>query len=69
MSTPSIGSALPHQDDLASQEHARRERAWDPAARWQAIQETMGWVEAQANVRRNTPAACIEQERRRQFAK
>jgi hypothetical protein len=53
-------------DDLARHEHDRRERAWSPAARWQAIQETIRWAEAQANARRNTPAACIAHERRKQ---
>ena len=52
-------------DDLARREHDRRERAWIPAARWQAIQETIRWAEAQANARRNTPAACIADERRK----
>jgi len=47
-------------DDLARREHDRRERAWIPA-----IQETIRWAEAQVNARRNTPAACIAQERRK----
>jgi len=46
-------------------EHEKRERAWTPAARWRAIQETIAWAEAQATVKRNTPAACIERERAR----
>ena len=50
--------------DRASREHERRERAWQPAARWQAIQETIRWAESQATARRNTPRACIERERR-----
>jgi len=50
--------------DLAAREQERRERAWQPAARWQAIQETIRWAEAQATVRRNTPQSCIERERR-----
>ena len=51
--------------DLVLHEHQKRERAWTPAARWQAIQETIRWAEAQAAVKRNTPAACIERERAR----
>ncbi|MCE9629945.1 MAG: hypothetical protein K8S94_04390 [Planctomycetia bacterium] len=66
MITPAIGSTATEPDDLAQREHARRERAWNPAARWQAILETIRWAEAQAHIPRNTPAACIEQERRRQ---
>ncbi|NCX97708.1 MAG: hypothetical protein EBX35_03810 [Planctomycetia bacterium] len=65
MSTPEIDRPTMTADDLARREHDRRERAWCPAARWQAIQETIRWAEAQANARRNTPAACIAQERRR----
>ena len=56
--------------DRSSREHERRERAWQPATRWQAIQETIRWAESQATVRRNTPRACIERERqlRRQLS-
>jgi hypothetical protein len=50
--------------DRASREHERRERVWQPAARWQAIQETIRWAESQATARRNTPQSCIERERR-----
>ena len=50
--------------DRAAREHERRERAWQPAARWQALQETIRWAESQAAVRCNTPRACIERERR-----
>ena len=50
--------------DRAAGEHERRERAWQPAARWQALQETIRWAESQATARRNTPRACIERERR-----
>jgi len=65
MSTPAIDPPATAADDLPRQEQERRERAWTPAARWQAIQETIRWAEAQANARRNTPAACIARERRR----
>jgi hypothetical protein len=66
MSTPGIGPIAMAFDDLARSEHARRERAWSPAARWQAIQATIAWAAAQATVHRNTPAACITDERRKQ---
>ena len=65
MRTPVNAPPPTAADDLARREHDRRERAWIPAARWQAIQETIRWAEAQANARRNTPAACIAEERRR----
>jgi hypothetical protein len=51
-------------DGLAAAEHARREAAWDPLARWLALQRTIGWAAAQVTVRRNTPAACLANERR-----
>jgi hypothetical protein len=57
MSTPGIGPIAMVSDDLARSEHARRERAWSPAVRWQVIQETIAWAAAQATVHRNTPAA------------
>lgn len=50
--------------DHAVREHERRERAWQPVARWQALQETIRWAESQATARRNTPQSCIERERR-----
>lgn len=50
--------------DRAASEHERRERAWQPADRWQAIQETIRWAESQATAHRNTPQSCIERERR-----
>lgn len=34
-------------DDRFAGDHERRERAWPPAARWSAIQETIRWAEGQ----------------------
>jgi len=65
MSESPSSSPPPQPDDLARREHERRERAWSPTARWQAIQRTIDWAEAQATVARNTPAACLAEERRR----
>ena len=45
-------------------EEAKRDAHWRPDARWRLIQETIGWAEQQATVRRNTPAACKAKERR-----
>jgi hypothetical protein len=45
-------------------EEARRERHWDARRRWQVLQETMTWAEAQSTVRRNTRAACLAQQAR-----
>ena len=66
MGTPAIDPTATATDDLARREHARRERAWSPAARWLAIQETIRWAEQQATVGRNTPLACIAHEQLRQ---
>ena len=49
--------------DRVAREHERRELAWQPVARWQALQETIRWAESQATARRNTPRSCIERER------
>ena len=51
-------------DDLKRQEEARRERHWDARRRWQIIQETITWAEAQSTVRRNTRAARLAQQAR-----
>jgi hypothetical protein len=51
-------------DELKRREEEKRERMWDPGERWRVIQETIAWAEAQATVRRNTPARCLELERR-----
>lgn len=50
-------------DDLKRREEEKREAAWDPVQRWQALQNAITWAESQATVRRNTPARCIELER------
>jgi hypothetical protein len=38
------------------QEEERRERHFDPAERWRAIQEAITWAEAQQAEPRNCPA-------------
>lgn len=50
--------------ELVEREAAKRERNWDPKLRWKVLQETITWVEAQATVRRNTPAACLANQQR-----
>ncbi|MGA2068606.1 MAG: hypothetical protein ABSG86_26785 [Thermoguttaceae bacterium] len=49
--------------ELKCREERKRDATWDPAERWRALQEMIAWAEAQATVRRNTPARCIELER------
>ena len=50
-------------DDLKRREEQKREAAWDAAKRWRVLQETITWAEAQATVRRNTPADCLRIQR------
>lgn len=51
--------------ELKAQEEAKRERNWNPELRWKVIRETLTWAEAQATVRRNTPAACLAEQQRK----
>jgi hypothetical protein len=50
----------PTSDDFARREEAKRDANWSPAERWQVLQETITWAEAQLKVPRNTPARCLE---------
>lgn len=49
---------------LIAAEEAKRERMWNPAKKWQAMQEMMTWAEQQSTVRRNTPAACLARQKK-----
>jgi hypothetical protein len=44
-------------DDQKQREEEKRDRAWDPVIRWNAIQEMITWAEAQLppEKRRNRP--------------
>ena len=46
-------------------EEQKREAAWPPANRWEAIQETMTWAARQAGVDRDMPAARLAEDRRK----
>jgi hypothetical protein len=50
-------------DDLKRREEQKREAHWDPAERWQAIQQMITWAESLPSVRRNTPEKCLELQR------
>jgi len=52
------------QGELMREEAAKRDRNWDPKLRWQVIQETITWVDAQATVRRNTKEFCLANQQR-----
>jgi hypothetical protein len=51
-------------NELVREEAAKRDRNWDPQQRWQVLQNTIAWAEAQATVRRNTKAACLANQAR-----
>ncbi len=51
--------------ELLRQEEAKRDRHWDAAERWRVIQQTVSWAERQATVQRNTPEACLREQRRK----
>lgn len=53
------------QSELVAAEEAKRERNWNPRLRWQVIQDTITWAEAQRTVRRNTPTGCLAEQRRK----
>jgi len=44
-------------DEEKQREEQKRDRAWDPVTRWNAIQEMISWAEAQLppEKRRNRP--------------
>lgn len=50
-------------NELIAREEAKRMACWNPLQRWQVLQQMIAWAEAQAVVRRNTPARCLELER------
>ncbi len=47
----------PEQNTLKQQEESKRNAAYDPVKRWQHIQETITWAEANLplHLRRNRP--------------
>jgi hypothetical protein len=49
-------------DSQKREEEQRRERHWDPLQRWNAIQATISWAEAQGTVQRNTKAARLAEQ-------
>jgi hypothetical protein len=50
--------------ELIRREAEKRERNWNPQTRWKVIQDTITWIESQSTMRRNTPAACLANQRR-----
>ena len=54
---------LPPDHDLKRYEEQKREAHWDPATRWQIIQEMIAWADAQAAVPRNSRERCLELQR------
>jgi hypothetical protein len=50
--------------ELIRGEEEKRERCWDPQKRWKVLLETLAWAESQKTFQRNTPAACLANQRR-----
>ncbi len=50
--------------DWIAWESDKRWRNWDRGERWRVLQQTIAWAERQANVRRNTPTACLREQQR-----
>jgi hypothetical protein len=51
--------------DLIRREEGKRNKALDPVERWRLILAAIAWADAQQPVPRNSPARCLEIERRR----
>ena len=51
-------------DGLKRREEAKREAAWDPVARWEAVQRFTAWAASQSTAPKMTPAVCKAKERR-----
>lgn len=52
-------------EEVAAEE-AKRDRMWNPAHRWRAIQDTITWAEKQATAaERNRPANRIAEQNRK----
>ncbi|MDA0659629.1 MAG: hypothetical protein O2931_06370 [Planctomycetota bacterium] len=47
-------------DESMLAEERKRERNWDPAKRWRAIQDTIAWADLQAQHPRNSSHACLQ---------
>ncbi len=45
--------------ELLQREALKRDRNWDPAARWKVIEATIDWVDSQAAIPRNSKAGCL----------
>jgi hypothetical protein len=48
---------------IKRREEEKRNAALGPAERWRLIMEAITWAEQQPQVRRNTPARCLQLER------
>jgi len=46
-------------------EEAKRDKAWNCRQRWEVLQRTIGWADAQQPLPRNSPRGCLAHARRR----
>ena len=58
-----IQTTIHPDDDLKLREEKKRDAAWDPVARWNALHEFIEWAEKQFVVTRSTPSYCKAKER------
>lgn len=62
---PSASEMRIMHSEFKAAEEARRDRHWDPAVRWQVLQDTIQWAEAQAARPRNTQASRLAEQRQK----
>lgn len=51
-------------DETMMAEERKRDRNWDPAERWRAIQDTIAWADLQLQYPRNSTYACLQAQQR-----
>ncbi len=59
------GMSQPMTLEKKQLEEEKRERNWDPLTRWNALQATITWAEAQRTVQRNTRSSRLEEQARK----
>ena len=57
-----------NHEQMKVREEQKRDRAWDPRARWQALQNAITWGEGQPTVLRNTPQMRLREEHAKLYA-
>jgi hypothetical protein len=50
--------------ELKKSEEEKRDRCWNPRARWRVIEQTIAWVDSQQAIPRNSRQACLANQER-----